>query len=251
VDLIPYAEEVFGNKMPFDPTLGPTYHIFPNILSHVNAESYLIFLSIIAAMFTLGIYHQLCALVLWYGWASLLNRNVFIYNPGIPYVGWALLASACIKNSKNSKIPMNIFWLAWFLMGLGYTISGLHKLQCPSWVDGTALIHVLNTPLARDNYIRDLMLSMPTSFLKFSAWGSLGLEILFLPLGMFYHTRFWFWLAYMVFHIGIVTMINFTDLTLGVLIIHLFTFDPKWLSFLDWGKLISVIAPGFYVRIRE
>ena len=247
--LISYAEELFGNQMPFDPTLSPTYHIFPNILSHVNARPFIIFLSFVSLLFTFGIGHCLCPLILWYGWAALLNRNVLIHNPGIPYIGWILFACAILsittsnssyqKNNNYFKrmfssdmeknISQNILIMAWILMGLGYTISGLHKLQCPSWIDGTALIHILNGPIARDNFIRDFMISLPPIFLKISAWGSLGLEILFLPLGMFYHTRFPFWIAYMVFHIGVLLMINFTDLTLGVMMIHFFTFDERWL----------------------
>jgi len=229
IDLIPYADELFGNKMPYDPSLGPTYNSFPNVFSMMDPILVLVILSVASFLFTAGIYHQVCSLIMWYGWACILNRNVLLYNPGIPYVGWALLACSLIQ-PKAKKIPKEIFWYAWFLMGVGYTISGLHKLDCPSWIDGTALIHILNGPLARDNFIRDLMMSLPPIFLKLATWFSLGLEIAFLPLGMFQYTRMWLWLAYMAFHVGILTMINFTDLTIGVMIIHLFTFESKWLD---------------------
>jgi hypothetical protein len=237
ISLISYAEELFGNAMPFDPTLSPTYDIFPNILNHIDATPFIIFLLVMSIMFTLGFSHRICSLFLWYGWAALLNRNVLIHNPGIPYVGWLLLACTFIPNNNEPNIQKDIFWFAWFLMGLGYTISGLHKLQCPSWIDGTALIHILNSPIARDNFIRDFVISLPPIFLKLNTWFSLGLEISFLPLGMFYHTRLLFWMTYMIFHVGILFLINFTDLTIGVMMIHFFTFDPQWLSWFKLNKL--------------
>jgi len=225
ITLFPYAEELFGNDMPYDYTLSPTYNIFPNILNYINATIFIGFLIWMSLLFTLDRYYQIFAIILWYGWASLLSRNILIYNPGLPYVGWILLACALIP--KN-RIPNKIKWLAWFLMALGYTVSGLHKLQCQSWLDGTALIHILNGPLARNNFVRDIIISNPL-ILKLSTWFSLALEILFLPLGIFYHTRIIFWITYMMFHLGILMLINFTDLTLGVMMIHIFTFETRWL----------------------
>lgn len=40
-------------------------------------------------------------LLLWYGWACLWNRNIFISNPGLPYVGWLLLASALWPSGQS------------------------------------------------------------------------------------------------------------------------------------------------------
>jgi hypothetical protein len=72
------------------------------------------------------------AFILWYQWACLLNINVFISNPGIPYVGWLLLAHAFLSiyyevyevceaygttetNSKYMSIRYHRYmWLAWF-----------------------------------------------------------------------------------------------------------------------------------------
>src|SRR5947207_183292 len=113
VSLFLYADELFGKRMPFDPKLGPTYHIFPNILNYVDAQLFLVFLSVISILFTIGYQHQICAIILWYGWAALLNRNVLIYNPGIPYVGFLLLAMSILPNNDNSKMAKSIFWLSW------------------------------------------------------------------------------------------------------------------------------------------
>jgi hypothetical protein len=159
---------------------------------------------------------------MWYIWVISIHYNPFIANPGMPYVGWLLLVYS-VEPYLTTKDKTTIYYIAWFLMALGYTVSGLHKLQCPSWNDGSALEHVLRSPLARDNYLVDTLLRSP--FLKLMTWGSLFLEISFLPLGLFYYTRTLYSLLYLGFHLGILATINFVDLTLGVLMIHIFTFD--------------------------
>jgi hypothetical protein len=244
VPCIPYAEETFGNNMPYDYTISPLYGKFPNILEYINATWFIIIQTFLAGVFVYGYHANICALLLWYGWTCLFNRNPLISNPGYPYIGWSLLAmtfveldnnrvlfkttNSFLKKIQHDKLPKRIFWYAWFLMAFGYTASGCHKLvTSPSWRDGTALMHVLNSPLARDNFIRNTLVQYPT-FLKWNTWLSLFLEIGFLPLGIFYHTRLPFWIIYICFHLGILATINFTDLTLGVLMIHLMTFDWSW-----------------------
>ena len=138
--------------------------------------------------------------------------------------------SNCSKRTGQWHMPQLIYWSAWFLMALGYTISGLHKLQCPSWIDGSAMRHVLSSTLARDNFLRNFLLATPEIFLNLMTWFSLAAEILFLPLGLFYHIRKWYWLLIVGMQLSILCLINFTDLTLGVLMIHLFTFEMRWIG---------------------
>jgi hypothetical protein len=35
------------------------------------------------------------------------------------------------------------------------------------------------------------------------------------------------------FHVGILTLINFSDLTMGMMMIHLFTFDWDWTTHIN------------------
>ncbi|XWV26337.1 hypothetical protein QJ857_gp0737 [Tupanvirus soda lake] len=243
-DLIPYASEMFGSNGMIPnplkiPTWGIAMYLYP---TQINVELFLPILITASIMFAAGFLRKIMALILWYGWTYFLNRNPFISNPGIPYVGWLLLACVLIPNGEGyygwniSKIgkkkwfmPKTIYWGAWFLMTIGYTISGIHKLQCPSWIDGTAMYHILSSVLARDNFMVNTFLALPMIIIKFATWFSLAAEILFLPLGVFYHTRKWYWLIFITIHLGILCLINFTDLTLGVIMIHIFTFEYRWL----------------------
>jgi hypothetical protein len=135
-----------------------------------------------------------------------------------------------------------MFWLAWTLMALGYTLSGLHKFDSPSWMDGSALTHVLNSPLSRNNFIKTFLLNLPPVFLRIASYTSLALETSFLPLGLFYHTRFYYWFAYLFFHIGILLTVNFADLTMGVFMIHVLTFDIRWLGQTNIQKIFYLIS---------
>ena len=99
--LFPCAAEVFSNQgMLPDPTLITTWGLLPNVFGIVGsgrgAEIILGVLTFLACLFTLGVFRRGSSLLLWYGWACLLGRNIFISNPGIPYVGWLLLACALI-----------------------------------------------------------------------------------------------------------------------------------------------------------
>lgn len=372
--LLGYGPELFSDSgMIPDPLMNPTWatwvHYVPTFLIPSSPEGITGLLNIMivsSLFFALGMSQMLNSLILWYGWAFLFNRNNFISNPGLPYVGWLLLACSIIANpgslfsmfpvfsldqlrqlkdindirswtysgsrscsdekgdesgaktsrknrsktmkgrdkilktSRSSKnenededldiddkvvhsenphtrklltpeqqdeynesgtetykkekdegikdaetdtykkeedkdwhLPPLIFWGAWFLMAIGYTVSGVHKLQCASWRDGSALLHVLESLLARDNSLVTMtinfMIKYPL-FMKLSTWASLFLEISFLPLGIFDRLRLPYWVSFMVMHLGILSLIDFTDLTLGVLMIHLFTFDGRWLS---------------------
>lgn len=370
--LINFGPELFSNEgmIPY-PNMNPTWSIWaqyiPSAFIPLTAAGISGFLNIMivsALFFALGMSQFLNSIILWYGWAFLFNRNNFIANPGLPYVGWLLLACAIIPNpgplklwpesifgspnewpyfslqqlkhlndlrawtfskivktpscdyqkqhnqkklkNRNKKqqkdnydddiddkkigdrvlserfesserrfgegpnvlsdksnntdygllrnereknenfsrcqnnsdnvawrMPPLIFWGAWFLMALGYTISGIHKLQCASWIDGSALLHVLESLLARDNNLVNFMIELMKNypwFLKLNTWASLVLEISFLPLGIFDRLRFVYWISFIVMHIGIMCLIDFTDLTLGVLMIHLFTFDKRWIQ---------------------
>ena len=60
--------------------------------------------------------------------------------------------------------------------------------------------------------------------------GTLALEVLFLPLALVSRLRPWLWSAMVTLHISLVLVLDFADLSLGMLLIHAFTFDPTWIA---------------------
>jgi hypothetical protein len=59
-------------------------------------------------------------------------------------------------------------------------------------------------------------------------WGALGLEILFLPMAIWRVTRPVAWSAMIGLHVGLMLVVASADLTVGMLLLHWFTLDPRW-----------------------
>jgi len=241
--LVPYAGELFSNSgMLPDARQLPTA-LFPNPLSAATAPAVSLALSIgcaLALAFAAGVWRRPLALLLWFGWACLFNRNPFIANPSIPYVGWLLLACAIIPNEaplrlhlprpdNDWSVPRPLYLGAWLLLGLGYTLSGLHKLASPSWRDGTALRHVLELPLARDTALGNAVLALPDGVFAAFTYGALIAELTALPLFAIRQARPYAWCGLVAMQLGILCLLDFADLTLGMLLFHAFVFDLKWL----------------------
>ena len=216
---------------------------------------------------TLPKFRKPAAAMILYGMICLLSCNPFIHNPGLPYVGWILLATLFIpsnesleltnlvekweedflnsifficeqpklstqrKSGKKWGMPWFLYWSAYFVLALSYTVSGIHKFKySESWYNGEALFLVLQNPLANENFITTFLLSWP-KLLQYLTWGSLFLEMGFLFFGLFLHLRKGYWLATTMLQIGILTCVNFSDLTLGVVMMHLFVLDIRWFFF--------------------
>lgn len=242
--LIPYGAELFSDRGVFaDPTLNFTHGILPNPLERWDSPAtvtvFLSVLLILALSLAAGFFRHAAAILLWFGWACLFNRNNLINNPSIPYIGLLLLLSTIVPNGEALRrartkhaweFPIIVYWAAWILLATGYSFSGWMKLHSPSWIDGTALLHVLNNPLARSGVVRDFLLNVPELGLRLMTWTVLAGELLFLPLILWSYTRRIAWCALTVMNVGILFAVNFTDLTLGMLMIHLFTLDPRWFA---------------------
>ena len=68
-------------------------------------------------------------------------------------------------------------------MAAGYSYGGFTKLTSPSWLDGSALSHVLSNPLARPTLLREWLLAQPE--LTF-AGAAIAIAILGLSAGVEY-----------------------------------------------------------------
>lgn len=248
VRLMPWGHEVFSNAgvLP-NASTSPLLRLFPNVLALWDGPAFIAFVLILGALlavvFVFGWHDRAVALALWYLWACLFGRNPLIGNPSLPFIGWLLLAHAVLPSAPygswaargrsdpggNWRMPPFVFALAWALMAAGYTYSGYTKLVSPSWVDGSALFRVLQNPLARPTLLRILVLTMPFGLLRIGTWGALGLELGFAPLALLRKARPLIWAAMVALHCSLVLLVNFADLTMGMLLLHLFTFDPQWI----------------------
>lgn len=226
--LVPWAAEVWSaaGVLP-DVGLSPLPPLLPNALllltSPAAVQGFVVALVGLALLFTFGVARRATAVALWYGWACLFGRNPLIANPSLPYVGLLLLLCAAAPTDERRGGRRELVAVAWALLALGYTYSGVTKLGAPSWQDGSALAHVLRCPLARDTGLRELLLAAPPLLLQLATWGALALELLFLPLAVLPATRRLAWGLGASLHVGTLALVGFADLSLGMLLVHLFT----------------------------
>jgi predicted DCC family thiol-disulfide oxidoreductase YuxK len=247
LSLAPAGPELFSNRgMLPDASASPLDLLFPNVLTVFDPPVFVTLLILMAAcasvLFAMGFCDRAMAVLLWYVWACLLGRNPLISNPGIPYVGWLLLAHVLLPSAPYGSVaarrradpggawrmPPLLFAGAWVLMALGYTYSGATKLGSPSWLDGTAITHILENPLARPGTLREGILALPEGLLKLGTWATLAFELLFAPLALSRRGRPSIWAMGLTMHVGLIALMDFADLSLGMVMLHFFTFDPAW-----------------------
>ncbi len=256
--LLPYAAELFGSAgILADPTLNLIPQILPNPLWMDAAPDWLPFCVVVAGMLAalgilIGYGRRVCCVIAWLVWAWLFARNNLISNPGLPYVGMLLLLSAAIPTGERFSIrsakahaaswqfPTLAIRTVWFLLAAGYTFSGVMKLGSPSWLDGSALRDVMLNPLARPGFFRDVFLHLPDLLTNLATWATLALEIAFLPLAFSRRVRPWIWMAMVLMHLGIMLLVDFADLSLGMLLAHLFVFDSAWVP-VAWRSKCRIV----------
>ncbi len=242
--LLPYANELFGATGILE---NPDHNLIPKLLPNPMWDGaawvapLCIGIGVLSGIgIAIGQARALWCVLAWLVWGWLFARNNLIANPGLPYVGLLILLTAIIprgeafvpgrRPSDQWRFPALAWHAVWILLAAGYTFSGVLKLGSPSWIDGSALRDVMSNPLARPGTC-DLFLALPEVVTNLMTWGVLGLEIAFLPLAIFRRTRFLAWLGMTMAHLGIIVLIDFADLSLGMLLAHLFAWDPRWGNF--------------------
>lgn len=264
VRLLPWAEELWSSRgvLP-DPAASPFARLLPNLLALPGAPLWLpaAFVAagaLLCVPLALGAFDRVAAVLLWYVWACLFGRNPLISNPGMPFVGWMLLAHALMPRAPYGSLarrgdpdpgtgwekPPLLHAGAWVLMALGYTYSGWTKLASPSWIDGSAIAFVLDSPLARPGVLHALLLALPAGVLRAITWTVLGLELGFAPLALLRPLRPLLWAALLGLHIGLIALVDFADLSVGMVLLHLFTFDPAWIPGAKPGQVETLFYDG-------
>jgi hypothetical protein len=244
--LFPFSTELFSNEgMIKSVNLNLTSGLFPiNLLNRwdepVFVKIILVILMLSSLSLILGFKRRWAAALLSYGWIALFNRNNLILTPGLGFVGWLLVVMIFIpegepyslfkKKQTEWKLPAIVYAGAWLIMSVAYTLSGIDKLSSPSWVDGTGFHKLLSNPLIRDTALVDLFRVQTPVFHTGITYLILFAELLFFPLALFRFTRAIAWCVMVFIHFGIIALMNISDLSVAMLMIHVFTFDATWLK---------------------
>lgn len=242
VHLLPWSAEVFSSRgMMSDARSSPLFGLIPNVLALSDSPAAVAALvgagAACGILLAIGRSDKLVAMLALYVLACLHARNPLIANPGLPYVGWLLLAHLAIPRVPRGdthaacewRMPQPIVVAAWIVLALSYSYSGYTKLLSPSWVSGDTIHYVLENPLARDHFVRELFLAMPQSILRALTWIVMYVELLFAPLALIPRLRAALWTTMLCVQVGFLVLLNFADLTTPMLLFHFFTFDPGWI----------------------
>jgi predicted DCC family thiol-disulfide oxidoreductase YuxK len=192
----------------------------------------------------IGWHDRIAALVLCVAWVVLLIRSPLISNLDLWIVGLLLIVHAVLParpfGSWDARGRMDpdsgwrmqpaIYTTVWIVMALGYSYSGATKLLSPAWIDGSALAYILDNSLIRPAFLRETLSSAPLLLIQMIAWGVLIVELLFAPIALIRRVRPWLWLSLFVMHLGLLSIVEFADLSAGMILLHLFTFDPAWVA---------------------
>lgn len=246
--LLPYGDELFSNQgILGDPEASPLFALFPSVLWISDAPVVVLMLigagAALSTLLAIGAQDRVCSVLLWWIWASLHARNPLISNPSLPYIGLILMLHALLPSApfgswdayrRKDRNPtwhysQSVAAVAWWSLMIGYSYSGYTKLVSPSWLSGDAVVAVLQNPLARDTSLRTLLLALPGPLLRGLTWSALALELCAAPLAIITRVRPWIWLALVGMHLGLIVVVDFADLSMGMLLMHAFTFDPAWL----------------------
>lgn len=238
--LLPWAAEVFSSEgvLP-EASASPLFRILPSLFWISDAPAVAMSVvgggALLGVVVAIGKFDRVAALLLWWVWAMLLCRNPLTLNPGLPYVGLLLLVHAATPKPSEAerptwRKPIALHGVVWILLAAGYTYSGLWKLASPSWLDGSAIFHVLHNPLARPWPTREWLLALPNLLLTAMTYAALAAEILFAPLALSRRVRPLLWTAATLGHVTVLLLLDFADLTLGVLLVHAYIFEPAWLD---------------------
>jgi predicted DCC family thiol-disulfide oxidoreductase YuxK len=233
---------------------------FPNLLlfwdSPTGSVALLFAAAGLSVLFALGVRDRLVALVLLYLGICLFTASTPISNSSMPFIGWILLAHVFVPRrpygswdargrvdpGSDWQMPARIHTAAWIVLAIGYAYSGTTKLGNPSWVDGSALLQALSDPLAGQTFLGKLVLLLPPSLISLATWSVLALEISFAPLAILRRVRPWVWLALFGLQLSLMALGQFADSSAGMLMLHLFAFDPAWVK----GKEKKPAATIFY-----
>ena len=215
VRLMPLCAEIFSNTgMLADATASPSCPVFSNLLFVWDSPAAAITLLAIGATASIalliGWQDRIAALLLWLIWVCLFARNPVISDPGPAFVGGLLLIHAALPRrpfgswdargrldpDSGWRMPPALYTTAWIVMILGYSYAGATHLADPSWIDASAL----------------------------------AAGLLFVPLALIARIRPWLWLALLGLNLGLMSLVDFADLSAGMILLHFFTFDPGWIA---------------------
>ncbi len=240
ITALPYVVELYSGAGVFGNTI--TITLFPNILIFNDSASFVYGLGVLSVLLSgcivLGWNRPLAAGILWYIHACFFGYNFLTEDPTLAFIGLLLLMLVVIptgeplsfsRRNSSWQMPFFVFWGMLFLVGLGYTVSGIDKFSGTSWLDGSAMYYMYDMTIAYDNWLVSLLRQQPDWMTALQTWFAAGCMTVALPALLWNKTRLLMWIFLTGMFIFMTLTHNLLQVTLGMLLVHLFIFDPQWI----------------------
>jgi len=203
-----------------------------------------IFGSVCCAAFVVGWHDRRAAVLIFGSGAGLLVLSSQTPDASQIFVGWLLFAHVMLPAAPYGSLSAvgradprggwymsrPVYFGTWTLMALWYSYTGFSMLIYPGWLHGGAIDDYLYYRASRFTPWNELPLSTWEPFLL--AWLTRGVflaQLLFFPLVLFRRLRPWLWAALAVIHLLAMVLLGSYGFSLGMLLLHAFTFDPAWI----------------------
>lgn len=189
--------------------------------------------------YAIGKYKRLAMLACWVSMGLIFIRIPISRSIHIPYLGHVMLLSLFIpdpeaKNRINflsqDFMPKDIKIAAWILLGGTYLASAIFKGMTVEWQSGQALYYIFQDIMPRQNFLRSFLLDH-SWILMVTSYAVLLLEGLAWAMMFNKKSRAVLFILSALFHLGILISFRMGELSIGMLIVHVFLFaslfDPE------------------------
>ncbi|HVY01637.1 MAG TPA: HTTM domain-containing protein, partial [Candidatus Nanoarchaeia archaeon] len=153
-------------------------------------------------------------------------------DPSIPFIYWLLIATIAIPDEKESKwkMPSQVYLSALIVLCIGYFMGGILKIFSPSWANGSAMQIILGLPNTRFGFIENLSNIIPSWIFVIITFSVILIE-LFAPVFLIIkNTRKMWWILLTAMHILVLFCFTITQVSIGMLLYHLFLLDLAWIK---------------------
>lgn len=166
---------------------------------------------------------RVARMAVWALWLVISNIDPMLGNPTLCYVGWLWLGLS-LDNPSSRHLSREFYLAGWSCFGVTYAYSGWTKCVSESWLDGTALDYIYTSCYAYP-WMGNVAFTQYTPEL---CWLVVFLELACFPLLFSSLGRAFALVCMTGLQLGCLMSLQIPDVSVGMLIFHLFLLDKTW-----------------------
>ena len=215
--------------------------LIPNVLMLNDGPGFVTGLGLLGAVLALllciGVYDRIAAGAIWYIIACLHMRNPLAGGEGVALLGWLLLAHILIKSwrygtgtGRTWRMPPAVYAVTWCMLAVAYASAGVMKLTSGAWMSGQKLGMVAYSGQGHLDAVAELAANLPPWAFSTTAWVMMCVEIGFVAMVLVRPLRPIVWAWTLIVHQTVIGAAFLSEMNLGILMLHVFCFDPSWIA---------------------